>query len=305
MSEGPEVKRTADKIAEAILGKSIMDLRSKTIKDDVKQKIIGSKVLSVDTYGKNILISFSSNIYLRNHMMMWGKWRIYKKAEYDSGNAKPPPRITWKRKLRKINSNRIENNFNKSDVSAIRNVQDDPRTRLILITDTHAAVQFNGPILQFSEDNPLQHESIARLGPDALKSKFDRGKARQRLKERGRMKLADLLLDQTFIAGTGNKYKSEILFLLKLWPFGPANSLSSSVEEKLLNEIPQVLQAGYLYGGRTRPQQQGEPSKWDFRHWVFRRAGRPCWVCGARIVIDKQSSSRVTFWCPRCQQTSA
>jgi formamidopyrimidine-DNA glycosylase len=70
MSEGPEVKRTADKIAEAILGKSIMDLRSKTIKDDVKQKIIGSKVLSVDTYGKNILISFSRNVYLRNHMMM-------------------------------------------------------------------------------------------------------------------------------------------------------------------------------------------------------------------------------------------
>ena len=57
------------------------------------------------------------------------------------------------------------------------------------------AVQFNGPILQFTEDNPLQHESIARLGPDALKSKFDIGKARQRLKERGRMKLADLLLE--------------------------------------------------------------------------------------------------------------
>jgi formamidopyrimidine-DNA glycosylase len=70
MSERPEVKRTADKIAEAILGKSIMDLRSKTIKDDVKQKIIGSKVLSADTYGKNILISFSRNVYLRNHMMM-------------------------------------------------------------------------------------------------------------------------------------------------------------------------------------------------------------------------------------------
>jgi formamidopyrimidine-DNA glycosylase len=70
MSERPEVKRTADKIAEAILGKSIVDLRSKTIKDDVKQKIIGSKVLSTDTYGKNILISFSRNVYLCNHMMM-------------------------------------------------------------------------------------------------------------------------------------------------------------------------------------------------------------------------------------------
>ena len=46
-----------------------MDLRSKTIKYDVKQKIIGSQVLSLDTYGKNILISFSRNVHLRNHMM--------------------------------------------------------------------------------------------------------------------------------------------------------------------------------------------------------------------------------------------
>jgi endonuclease VIII len=63
MSEGPEVKRTADRIAEAILGKPIIDIWCKTIKDDIKEKIIGSKALSVDTYGKNILISFSSNVY--------------------------------------------------------------------------------------------------------------------------------------------------------------------------------------------------------------------------------------------------
>jgi endonuclease VIII len=238
-------------------------------------------------------------------MMRWGKWRIYKKSEYDSGKAKPPPHITWKRKLQKSNSISIENSFKNSDIKKIRNVQNDPRTRLSLITDTHAAVQFNGPILQFTEYNPLLHDSIARLGPDALKPKFDIGKARERLKERGRMKLVDLLLDQTFIAGTGNKYKSEILFLLKLWPFRPTNSLSSSEEEKLLNEIPQVLKAGYHNAGYTRPQQQGEQSnKWDFRHWVFRRAGRPCWVCGARIVMDRKSSSRVTFWCPQCQQPS-
>ena len=48
------------------------------------KRALGSNVLSVDTYGKNILISFSSNLYLCNHMMMWGKWRIYEKPEYDS-----------------------------------------------------------------------------------------------------------------------------------------------------------------------------------------------------------------------------
>jgi hypothetical protein len=54
-------------------------------------------------------------------------------------------------------------------MNLISNVQNDPRTRLVLITETHVAVQFNGPILQFSEDDPLLHESISRLGLDALK----------------------------------------------------------------------------------------------------------------------------------------
>jgi hypothetical protein len=53
-----------------------------------------------------------------------------------------------------------------------------------LVTGTHAAIQFNGPILQFTENNPLYHEPITRLGPDALKSKFVE-RAKERLKERG------------------------------------------------------------------------------------------------------------------------
>jgi endonuclease-8 len=302
MSEGPEVKRTADKIANAILGKSIVDLRCATIEHRLREKIVGSKVLSVDTYGKNIIIHFSGDIFLRNHMMMWGKWRIYKRAEYDSGKAKPPPRIIWKRKLQKSknNSGSIEDILVKNKTT--ESIQNDPRTRLILVTDTYAAVQYNGPILQFTEANPLHHESITRLGPDALKSKFDVEKTRERLKERGNMKLADLLLDQTFVAGIGNKYKSEILFLQKLWPFKPANSLSLSKQQRLLKSIRVVLRTGYLSGGRTRSQQKGEPSnRWDYKHWVFRRASKPCWVCGTKIVMDRQSSSRVTFWCSRCQ----
>jgi formamidopyrimidine-DNA glycosylase len=51
------------------------------------------------------------------------------------------------------------------------------------------------------------------------------------------MKLADLLIDQTFVAGIGNKYKSEILFLRKLWPFRIANNLSQSEEQQLLEEF--------------------------------------------------------------------
>ena len=60
--------------------------------------------------------------------------------------------------------------------------------------------------------DPLKHKSIAQLGPDALKSTFDIESVRNRLHKRGKMKLADLLLDQTFVAGIGNKYKSKYCF---------------------------------------------------------------------------------------------
>jgi endonuclease-8 len=313
MSEGPEVKRTADKISETILGKTIIDIHCKTLKDNIiKSKIIGSKVKSVDSYGKNIVISFTSGVYLRNHMMMWGKWRIYDKKEFDRGEAKPPPRIiiSWSKQYSTRNNNNTKNknkidknNTTSSIQKTVKDVRNDSRVRLILITPAQVAVQFNGPILHFTMSDPSKHKSIAQLGPDALKSTFDIESVRNRLHKRGKMKLADLLLDQTFVAGIGNKYKSEILFLRKLWPFRIANNLSQSEEQQLLEEIPRVLKIGYVSAGRTRPQQQeGEASnKWEFRHWVFRRGGHPCWICGTKIAIDRQSSSRVTFWCPKCQ----
>src|ERR671918_140250 len=151
MSEGPEVKRTADKVSDAVLGKTIVDICCKTLKDNIKQNIIGSKVKSVYTSGKNIIISFTSGVYLRNHMMMWGKWRIYNKKEFDSGKSKPPPRrIVWSnQKSSKNNENNILNNNNTTTTSSIHktvtDVRNDSRVRLILIPPTQVAVQFNGP----------------------------------------------------------------------------------------------------------------------------------------------------------------
>ena len=116
-------------------------------------------------------------------------------------------------------------------------------------------LQFNSmaPALQFSEDNPLLHESISRLGPDALKPDFDIKEAKNRLNERIKMKLVDLLLDQSFsVTGIGNNINQRYCFLLKVWPFRLAKDLSLSEQEKLLHKIQEVLKAGYLNSGRTR-----------------------------------------------------
>jgi formamidopyrimidine-DNA glycosylase len=71
MSEGPEVKIIADKILSAMFGKKIEDIIFKNLNNNIKNKIIGSKFQEIRTFGKNIVIKFSSGIYLRNHMMMW------------------------------------------------------------------------------------------------------------------------------------------------------------------------------------------------------------------------------------------
>jgi endonuclease-8 len=295
------VRRTADRIAEVLLGQTIaaVELRKRTRGpgDDLAVRVVGTRVKAVRTHGKHIVIAFTRGLFLHNHMMMWGKWRTYPRRAYDAGEAKPPPRVQWRRRADEDRS-RVG--------KTVSDVRDDSRVRLVLLTAEHAAVQFNGPILRFTADDPATSGAIERLGPDALAGPLPARVVRARLAERAGKTLADLLLDQTFVAGIGNKYKSDILFLLGLHPFRRASSLDAVEQRRLRAEIPRMLRFGYENGGRSRPLADGESARsWDTRHWVFRRGGRPCWRCGTSIRTDRASSARVTYWCPRCQAAPA
>ena len=305
MSEGPEVKLTANKICKGICGKTIDKVYSKpTISNELSSKLIGSHVTSTETYGKNIVISFSTGIYLRNHMLMWGKWRIYDRQKFEGGKSKAPRRS----KLRVAIPTEASGNEDVFD-----DVRQDSRVRLMIFTKDKVAVQFNGPILKFFFENPANLEPIAKLGPDPLRPNFDindlKDRLYQRIKNNSSTLIVDLLLDQTFVAGIGNKYKSEILFLSKINPFVAIKDLPSKVMETLLQQIPSVLNIGYANAGMTRviyktigEMAGGNSKKWSDKHWVFRRGGMPCWNCMTRIVTDYKSSARVTFWCPKCQR---
>jgi endonuclease VIII len=184
-------------------------------------------------------------------MMMWGKWRIYDRKSYDEGRARAPAR-----KVKKYTSFRMKNIKNtthpsllavtkaekegdlRTDTTTVsplsssgseksnekNSTSDDARSdrkvRLVFFTKDSVAVQFNGPILKFSKSDPfLTEQALMRLGPYPLKPNFSYAEARIKYDARLKMKIADLLLDQTFVAGIGNKYKSELLFMCKLYPF--------------------------------------------------------------------------------------
>lgn len=339
MSEGPEVRRTADKLSSALAGQTIEKIIFRNAgSQKIVQRLSGMKVEQIQTHGKNIVILFSNGIFLRNHMMMWGKWRIYDRKQYDEGRAKPPPRrgqtqIGLRMKnhkktttsqqpslaLKRIETDDSRNNSSNlegqpsssnseeiDEYSLADDVRSDRRVRLAIITKDYAAIQFNGPILKFSESNPFfTEQALTRLGPDPLKPNFSSGEARTRFDARLKMKLADLLLDQTFVAGIGNKYKSELLFICRLYPFITAGKVSAEKRDFLINKIPEVLKFGYENAGRTRTRLEGgEHNNWDSKHWVFRRAGKPCWICSNLIKFDRTSSTRVSFWCPNCQKAT-
>ena len=91
MSEGPEVRRTADRLQEALVGRVIehVELRRKSggLSRAVEARVLGARVRRVRTFGKHLVIDFTRGVHLHNHMMMFGKWRTYPRAAYEAGMA--------------------------------------------------------------------------------------------------------------------------------------------------------------------------------------------------------------------------
>lgn len=299
MSEGPEVKIVADKIAEAALNEPIEDIKNNKIDSQMKRKILQARIEYVKTYGKNIVIKFSSCVYLRNHMMLWGKWRIYERDDFDKGVAKPPPI----RSFNKVNSKSSTSVAEKKIESDVRN---DKRIRLIIITANKVLVEFNGPILEFSSEDPSLRPPISLLGPDGLSLKYDKNKVVSNLIAKSKIHsyslISDCLLDQQIVSGIGNKYKSEILFLNGIYPFEKTSSLSINKLDELAASIPIFLDLGYKNRGYIRSIAKGDSNQYQTdKHWVFRRSGRPCLKCGSKIISERTLTKRLTFWCPQCQ----
>jgi endonuclease VIII len=137
----------------------------------------------------------------------------------------------------------------------VTDVRRDSRARLTIITLDKVLVQFNGPILQFSLNDPATVEPIVSLGPDALSPNYNENKVMEIIKSKSRnteMIISNVLLDQKIVSGIGNKYKSEILFLNKIYPFEKVTTFTKDELDKLVFDIPRILKYGFQNSGRTR-----------------------------------------------------
>ena len=155
----------------------------------------------------------------------------------------------------------------------------------------------------FAESTIDSHKLLANMGPEPLGNEFSAKHLQVALNGRsGPVKNA--LLNQALIAGIGNIYASEALFLAGISPRRKAKNITGRRAERLTAAIVKTLRAAIEDGGtslRDHVQPSGEIGYFVQRLAVYGRAGKPCSKCSASIKIIIQSG-RSTFYCSRCQR---
>jgi endonuclease-8 len=177
----------------------------------------------------------------------------------------------------------------------------DHRLRVVLANHEWQALGYSLGVVELVKTSD-EHRVVGHLGPDPLGPDWDPAEAVRRLREPPGRPIGEALLDQTRLAGIGNLYKAEVLFLRGVHPWRPAGEVADldglvELARRLLDansaHFEQITTAAGRRGGEN---------------WVYGRAGLPCRRCGTLIVRADQGPGpydRVAFWCPHCQPAPA
>lgn len=265
MPEGDTIFRAARTLHAALAGRTVTRFSS-TLPDVAggarHHRIEGRQVSAVEARGKHLIVRFAGGPALHTHMRMTGSWHLYRQGS------------RWQ----------------KSPALA----------RAVIEAGDRVAVCFAAPVVEWlTPGQEAAHAPLQTLGPDVLSPDFDAAAARANLRAQGAREIGDALLDQRALAGIGNVYKSETLFLCGVSPFAPVVSLDAATVDGLVARARALMRAnmGSQPGlRRTRAALGGQ------RLWVYRRERQPCLRCGTAIRMKRQGAdARSTYWCPACQ----
>ena len=181
--------------------------------------------------------------------------------------------------------------------------------RLRILDERHVA-DLRGPMACTVVDQAEVARLVSRQGPDPLQPEQDPDAAYRKISRSGKT-VAELLMDQSVVAGVGNIYRCEVLWRHRLHPLKPGRSLKRSswrlVWDDLVHLMPWGVRTGaiitlddVLEDVRTRLD-GGETVHVPREFAVYKRTGMPCLRCGAS-VRHKVVAGRNLFWCGGCQR---
>ena len=279
MPELPEVETVRTAIDEAACGDTIMKVNISgkkmrwPIPADIERQIGGGKITALRRRGKYILIDIETEnggLVMLIHLGMSGSVRIY--PHHDKA---PAPEKHDHMVIDLLSGQRL--------------ILNDPR-------------RFGGVDLLLPREEG-KHPLLKQMGIEPLGNRLDGEFMHAAMKAKA-TPIKTALLDQRIIAGIGNIYASEALFLAGIHPARKAGRISRGRCDDLARTIREVLAAAIREGGtslRDHVQPGGEIGYFVQKLNVYGRDGAICPSCDATIRMIRQSG-RASYYCPQCQR---
>lgn len=213
--------------------------------------------------------------------------------------------------------------FHVKQRAAVEQAGSPPRLR---IEGPFHVAELRGPMICSLVDATTRQAVLDKLGPDPLHDQDVPGgaeRAWQRI-TKSRKTIAELLLDQSVVAGVGNVYRCEVLFRHRVDPFTLGSDLGRPLWLVLWNDLVVLLPLGMAFSQILTIQEQVDAAAemladgsslaitegltgerlgdhFDRRFHVYQRTGEPCDRCGRRIR-SQAIAGRTLYWCAGCQR---
>ena len=271
MPEGPEIRRTGDRLSKALVNKQIIESHFYYERLKGKQTIVKNKnIKEITTRGKAMLIRFNNDWTMYSHNQLYGRWTV-------------------NLNVTKIQSNRA--------------------LRVVFKTKKHTVRLWSATdidLLPTSQED--EHPFLKKIGPDVLNESCNYELIEKRLTSRifHKKKASTLMLDQTLFCGLGNYLRSEILFDARIHPDDRPFDLDKNRITQWAKSIKSISHLAYKTGGFTvsksiaeRNKANGEPRR-SYRHAVFMRHNYECLNCRS-LIERKWYGKRKLDYCPNCQ----
>lgn len=289
MPELPEVETIRRDLNRAIIGKTIANLKvnntgsikSATLKQ-IKKDLLGATIIKTARRAKILILTLDTDQHLLIHLKMTGQliYRPSKVANLIIGGHPQPGGLV-----------NLPNRF----------------TRVVFEFTDGSVLYFND-LRKFGWLRVVSGAELEEIklkaGPEPLSNDFTLPYFIELLRRFGKRPIKTLLLDQKLIAGLGNIYADESLFLAKILPNKKAGLIKKPKAARLFAAIIEVLKLAIKKKGTSarnyRRADGGEGGMLKYLN-VYSRAGRPCRVCQTTIKKIKLTG-RGTHFCPKCQK---
>ncbi|MBI2053941.1 MAG: DNA-formamidopyrimidine glycosylase [Candidatus Staskawiczbacteria bacterium] len=290
MPELPEVETTVKGLNSKVLGRTFLDVwtdAEKIIKKPnnfkaFKKEIKGKKIIKAWRRAKNVIVELSKGYSLLVHQKMTGHLLCGKWQRNGNGWTAPqnsPLADPYNRFLHLIFF------LDNSSMLALSDMRKFAKVEL------------------WKTKELLNSKDLKKLGPEPLEKDFTFKKFKEVFKNK-KGKIKQILMNQEIIAGIGNIYSSEALWLAKIHPGKDTSNLNDKELKLLYNAIKKVLTLGIKLGGESFSDYRkpdGRKGDFDDERKVYKRAGQKCSRCGQKIKRLK-IGQRSAFFCPSCQK---